>query len=168
MTQKISKSTLGLAAEYSVAGELCRRNLYAQLTLGNQKRTDILVFSEDEELTRIEVKAKQGREWPNCRGIYGANIFIVFVDFHLKDPTSRPDFYILSVADWRRVLRKRIAEIQERNPEKVITIDPENVAVFEEEINRHGKAYRGMGIRASDLVRYQERWDKILKAVKAA
>ena len=168
MTQKISKSTLGLAAEYSVAGELCRRNLYAQLTLGNQKRTDILVFSEDEELTRIEVKAKQGREWPNCRGIYGSNIFIVFVDFHLKDPTSRPDFYILSVADWRRVLKKRIAEIHERNPEKIITIDPENVAIFEEEINRHGKPYRGMGIRASDLVRYQERWDKILKAVKAA
>jgi len=31
MAQKISKNTLGLAAEYSVAGELCRRNLYAGL-----------------------------------------------------------------------------------------------------------------------------------------
>jgi len=62
MTQKISKSTLGIAAEYSVAGELCRRNLYAQLTLENQKRTDILVFSEDEELTRnrSESKARPG------------------------------------------------------------------------------------------------------------
>lgn len=167
MTQKILKSTLGLAAEYSVAGELCRRNLYAQLTLGNQKRTDILVFSENEELTRIEVKAKQGREWPNCRGIFGANIFIVFVDFHMKSSASRPDFYILSVADWRRVLKRRITEIQERNPEKVISIDSENVAVFEEQINRHGKPYRGMGIRASDLIRYQEKWDKILKAVRA-
>jgi hypothetical protein len=37
---KISKSTLGLAADYAVASELCRRNIYAQPTFGHQKRTD--------------------------------------------------------------------------------------------------------------------------------
>ena len=168
MPEKISRNTLGLAAEFSVVSELCRRNLYAQLTLGHQKRTDILVFSEDEKMTRIEVKAKQGREWPNCKGIFGSNIFIVFVDFHKKDLTSRPAFFVLSVADWRRVLKRRIAEIKQRNPKKRISIDSENVAVFESEINRHGKPYRGMGIRPSDVIRYKEHWDKILKAVTAA
>jgi hypothetical protein len=30
---------------------------------------------------RIQVKAKQGRVWPNCRGIVGRNIVLVLVDF---------------------------------------------------------------------------------------
>jgi hypothetical protein len=55
LTLKISKSALGLAAEFAVASELCRRNIYAQLTLGHQKRTDLLIFSEDDKLLRIEV-----------------------------------------------------------------------------------------------------------------
>ncbi len=168
MADKVSPTTLGLAAEFAVASELCRRNLYAQLTLGHQKRTDILVFSEDGELTRIEVKSKQGREWPNCRGIFGSNIFLVFVDYHVKDLTSRPDFYILSVNDWRRVLNKRVEEITRKNPKKKITIDLENVSVFLDEINRYGKPYRGMSIRPSDLIRYKEKWEKIAKAVSVA
>jgi hypothetical protein len=39
----ILKESLGLAAEFAVASELCRRWLFAQLTLGNKKRTDLLV-----------------------------------------------------------------------------------------------------------------------------
>ena len=31
---KIEKSILGVAGEFAVAAELCRRNIYAQLTLG--------------------------------------------------------------------------------------------------------------------------------------
>ena len=42
---KIDKSILGVAGEFAVASELCKRNIYAQLTLGNQKRVDLLVFS---------------------------------------------------------------------------------------------------------------------------
>jgi len=60
---KIPKDTLGLAAEFAVASELCRRNIYAQLTLGLRKRTDILVETE-RGMLRIQVKGKQGREWP--------------------------------------------------------------------------------------------------------
>ena len=44
---KVSKSTLGLAAEFAVASELGRRNIYAQPTLGLQKRTDLLIFGEN-------------------------------------------------------------------------------------------------------------------------
>ena len=42
----LEKETLGLAAEFAVASELCRRGIYAQLTLGNRKRTDLLVDVE--------------------------------------------------------------------------------------------------------------------------
>jgi hypothetical protein len=33
----IAKDTLGLAGEFAAASELCRRGIYAQLTLGNRK-----------------------------------------------------------------------------------------------------------------------------------
>jgi len=89
---KILRSRLSLAAEFAVASELCRRNIYAQLTLGPQKRTDLLILSTDNKLLRIEVKGKQGREWPNCKGIYGENVCLVFVDFAGKGEYARPDF----------------------------------------------------------------------------
>jgi len=38
----ISKECIGLAAEFAVASELCKRGIYAQLTFGNKKRTDRL------------------------------------------------------------------------------------------------------------------------------
>ncbi|MBI9037603.1 MAG: hypothetical protein JEY97_05670 [Bacteroidales bacterium] len=56
---KIRKSILGVSGEYYVAAELGKRNIYAQLTLGNQKRTDLLIFSEEnDKLLKIEVKCK--------------------------------------------------------------------------------------------------------------
>ena len=93
---KIEKSILGVAGEFAVAAELCRRNIYAQLTLGHQKRIDLLALLHDGNMLRIEVKAKQGREWPNCKGIYGDNTFIIFVDYREKAATERPDFYVLT------------------------------------------------------------------------
>ena len=60
---------LGLAAEFAVASELCRRNVYAQLTLGMRRRVDILVETESGML-RIQVKAKQRRVWPSCIGMF--------------------------------------------------------------------------------------------------
>lgn len=43
---KLSKELIGLAGEYAVASELCRLEVYAQLTLGSHKQTDILVETE--------------------------------------------------------------------------------------------------------------------------
>ena len=43
---EIPKDKLSLAGEYAVASELCRRGIYAQLTLGTRKRTDLLVDTE--------------------------------------------------------------------------------------------------------------------------
>jgi len=101
---KISKDILGLAAEFAVASELCRRNIYAQLTLGQRKRTDILVETE-KAMLRIQVKGKQGKEWPWIKGISGKDILLVFVDFENKKENERPDFYILTAKDWERLLK---------------------------------------------------------------
>ncbi len=93
---------VSLAAEYAVASELCRRGIYAQLTLGRQKKTDILVFSEAGEVARLEVKAKRGHDWPNCKGIYGPRVFLMFVDYQHREPGWQADFFVVSVKDWRK------------------------------------------------------------------
>lgn len=56
----VNRDNLGLAAEFAVASELGRRNIYAQPTFGHRKRTDLLILSEEGKLLRIEVKGKQG------------------------------------------------------------------------------------------------------------
>jgi len=162
---KMSRDTLGLAAEYAVASELCRRNIYAQLTLGHLKRTDLLILGEQNKMLRIEVKGKQGREWPNCTGIYGENVFLVFVDFAGKDECERPDFYILTVQDWIHYVGGQIAETTAKRPEKHIELDEHNVPIFVTEVNASGKPYRGMGVRPAQIKQHKEQWGKIVQAM---
>jgi len=161
----ISRDCIGLAAEFAVASELCRRDIYAQLTFGNKKRTDILVMTELNRFARIEVKAKQGSTWPNCKGIFGDDVFLILVDFANRRETERPDFYILTSNDWLRVIKKEIQKIKEKNPSKRIEIDSENVPVFLDEVNKYGKPYRGMGIKPNAVQEYKEAWDKIVNKV---
>jgi predicted AAA+ superfamily ATPase len=93
---KLSRELLGLAGEYAVASELCRRGLYAQLTMGNHKQTDILVETGT-VMMRIQVKAKQSTEWPAISGLYRAEDFLILVDFTGKSLIERPDFYVLDL-----------------------------------------------------------------------
>jgi hypothetical protein len=158
---KIQQSTLSLAAEYAVASELCRKGIYAQLTLGNQKRTDILVLSERGKLARIEVKAKQGTMWPNCKGTSGNGAFLIFVDYYQKSEHEAPDFYVLTAGDWGLVLKKRVKEIRQKDPKKKITITSSNIAAFVDQINRNGKPYQGMSIRPSDVIAYRDKWASV-------
>ena len=157
---KIPRSTLSLAAEYAVASELCRRSIYAQLTFGYQKRTDILVFNlKTNKMLRIEVKAKQGNSFPNCRGIFGGNVILVLVDFQNKKLGEQPDFYILTEEDWINFVKAEIT----KNPDVEIKIDEENCPVWVQQITKSGKPYKGMGIKPDQIQIHKECWDKIEK-----
>jgi hypothetical protein len=159
---KIGKSILGITGEYYTAAELGKRNVYAQLTLGNQKRADLLIFSEDnDKLLKIEVKCKQGNEWPACKGIWQKDSFIVFVDFKNIDERQRPDFYILSEKDWRELVVEKEEYYKKRFPNLKTEIK-RNVLITLNQLNKQGKPYLGCGIIAKDIVFYRERWDKIL------
>ncbi len=163
---KIGKSILGVTGEYYVAAELGKRNIYAQLTLGNQKRTDLLIFSEgNDKLLKIEVKNKQGYEWPNCKGINQKDSFIVFVDFKDLSETQRPDFYILNEKDWRDLVIKKEAEYKVKYPERKTVIE-ENVLILLDEVNKQGVPYKGCGVRPKDIESFKESWDKILNELK--
>ncbi len=159
----IDKKMVGIAAEFAVASELGRRNVYAQPTFGHLKRTDLLIIGENGRLLRIEVKGKQGYQWPNCKGIPNDQSILVLVDFQGKSDTQRPDFYILTFSDWKALMALCIAEVKRKAPNQVIEIDTDYVPVWLLKVNSRGQPYRGMGLSSNQVERFKEQWDKITK-----
>jgi len=157
------REMVSLAAEFAVASELCRRDIYAQLTLGHRKRTDLLIFSEEDLLLRIEVKGKQGRDWPNCKGIYGNNVVLVLVDFAGKGETERPDFYILTVEDWVALVKGDVEKARAKGVR--VEIDERNVPIWAEQVNAQGQPYKGMGVRPELIQHHKGKWEEIVEAV---
>ncbi len=161
---KIDKAVLGIAGELAVASELCRRNIYAQLTFGNQKRTDLLVCHAG-GYARIEVKCKQGDDWPNCKGIDSSDAFLVFVDFAGKGETQRPDFYVLTYKDWLKLLKNKKKNCLKKSPNRKIEIN-NGCLYFLDQVNKSGKPYAGCGVRPTDLEKHHEKWEKIKLLIK--
>ena len=144
---KLGKDVLGLAAEYAVASELCRRDRYAQLTLGNYKRADLLVDSSADTY-RVQVKAKQGRSWPGVQGISRESDFLVLVDYYGKSLCEMPDYYVLAFSDWRRIVRaeaRRVPSLQ---------ID-DNFRV------RYVDGWKGINLKPDGVQRFKSAWQKI-------
>jgi hypothetical protein len=160
----IEKSILGVAGEFTVAAELCRRNIYAQLTLGNQKGVDLLTLSRTGTFLKIEVKAKQGPKWPNQRGLPPGSGFLVFVDFADRDDSVRPDFFVLSADDWAAVAQGHIATYLKKNPKRTAYVDENNCPVFPGQINSSGKPYRGCSVGVIDVEQHREAWSKVIAA----
>ena len=162
----MDKSNLGLAGEFAVASELCRRDVYAQPTFGNQKRLDLLALVSSSRHIRIEVKAKQKGEWPSCKGISGENVFLVFVDFAGKSDTERPDFYVLSSNDWRQVVERELERLKQKYPDQRSTIgkigdDDENVLTLWDKVDPSRKCYEGCVVKPESIQTYKDAWDKI-------
>jgi hypothetical protein len=149
---KLTKELLGLAGEYAVASELCRRELYSQLTLGNHKRTDILVET-DTTMLRISVKAKQDKEWPSIKGPVRNDDFLVLVDFENKDLNDKLDFYILDQKAWHEVLRG----IEVTKKERISKI--ENGTIY------WNDGFIGANIKLGHVIVYKNRWDIISNAI---
>lgn len=160
MSDKIEKSLLGIAGEYFVAAELARRNIYAQLTLGNQKRTDLLIFSSTtNKVLTVEVKSKQSTKWPNCKGINSEQSIIVFVDFQNIQLNQRPNFYILDNADWTSIIVKKDQEYKTKHPERR-TVIKNNILYLLDELKKDGKPYAGCTINIDDIDFGKEKWEK--------
>ncbi|MGC9086921.1 MAG: hypothetical protein ACP5IT_12080 [Thermoproteota archaeon] len=149
---KLKKENLSLAGEYAVASEICRRNFYAQITLGHLKRTDILVYNpETGKELRVEVKTKQGREWPGIKGINDNQTLLIFVDFENKKDTERPDFYILNAEDWKEFLKNFVVN------------RPDPPELIDGYIPKWKDGYMGTGVRPEQITQHKEKWDKVEK-----
>ncbi len=150
----VDKSTLSLAGEFAVASELCRRGIYAQLTLGLRKRTDLLIDAPAEtKMLRIQVKTKKVKNWPFCKGIFGEDIILVFVDYQKKSGEERPDFYILTSQDWETMVKK---ELSDKISQGQVRLDEHNCPTF---VGR--KTSQGMDVFPEQISEYKERWEKI-------
>jgi hypothetical protein len=158
---KIDSDMLSVAAEFAVASELGRRNIYAQPTFSHQKRTDLLIFGKKGSLLRLEVKGKQSNEWPNCNGIADSKSILVLVDFAGKPDTERPDFYILTMEEWVDFVKEEIR----KRPGQTIVLSPDNVPVWSNQV-KNGKPYRGIGIKGNDVRNHKEKWNKIMEALE--
>lgn len=155
--QLIPKQTLGLAAEFAVASELCRRGIYAQLTLGNRKSTDLLVDAEDGRMLCVQVKAKQKKQWPGLKGVSGVSMLLILVDYEKKELHDRPDFYILTPADWKEFVRNTLIKTG-RVKSGVVTLDKNFVPTWREN-------YVGMGVKADEVTKYKECWEKVIESL---
>jgi len=148
----MKRENLSMAGEYAVASEICRRNFYAQITLGRLKRTDILVYNpETARELRIEVKAKQKREWPGIKGIISKQVLLIFVDFQNKKSDERPDFYILDAKDWQDFLRAHV--INKQKFDKVI----------DDYIPQWKNGYKGTSVQPKRIIQHKEKWEKLDK-----
>jgi hypothetical protein len=145
----IPRETLGLAGEFAVASELCKRGIYAQLTLGNRKRTDLLV-DNGTALLRVEVKSKQGKEWPGVKGINSEDSMIVFVDFFQKAVEERPNFFILTFKDWKAFARKKVRE----SPVGTVVLTKDFTHIW------NNGNYTGVGVTPPQIAKHSEAWTK--------
>ena len=162
----ISKGILGVAGEYAVASELCRHNILAQPTFGNQKRLDLLAYEPDGRVLRIEVKSKQGPCWPNCRGIAGPHHYLVFVDFEKSAPTNVQTFMFCPPTTGTTLPLPRspaIGASTESRPE----VTTEGLLRLLDEVNAQGKPYEGCGVGLTDVRVHKEAWQKIVDALTA-
>ena len=159
---EVPKEFLGLAGEYAVASELCKRGIYAQPTLGRHKATDLLAETEVGML-RIQVKTKFGKVWPNCKGVSGQNIALFFVDFENKADSERPDFYILTPKDWKDLVTETLRRDISRG---AAVIDDTNTPVWVKQTTKSGRSYKGMSVKVSQISAYKERWDKVADMVQ--
>lgn len=161
MSDTIQKSLLGISGEYSVAAELAKRNIYAQLTLGNQKRTDLLIFSEkSNKFLKVEVKCKQSVSWPNCKGINDNQSVIVFVDFQKVSLSHRPKFYVLANEDWAQLMTQKLEYYRQRG--RNVEIVNNHLVFIDQKIKNNGKNYEGCPVTLLDVNLHSERWDKIM------
>jgi hypothetical protein len=157
----VNKEMVNIAAEFAVASELCRRNIYVKPILKNLKRTDLLILSKNGNQINIEVKGKQSSQWPNCRGISDKNSILVLVDFEEKLENERPDFYVLTFTDWIKLVRKEIKKYPEQN----VIIDKDSVPVWMNQV-KNGKPYKGIGIPVENVYDKKNKWYKIINLLE--
>lgn len=148
----VEKDNLGLAGEYATASEICRRDYYAQITLGHLKRTDILVYNTKTQKTiKVEVKSKQDKTWPYVRGISGQNAILVMADFQNKSEADRPDFYVLNSNDWQAYLDKYV-----RGADNLEELKDDITPIWKDGTS-------GQGVLVSEIVQHKEKWNKLTR-----
>lgn len=155
----MSSQIISLAGEYAVASEICRRGYYAQLTLGNLKKTDILVKVGD-TFKQIEVKTKfKTKDWLTGKKGFKGDVIIIFVDLYKKSEHEKPDFYIMTVDDWHKVVDREMAPHIEKG---AVTFDENHVPVWKLKKGSKKSPWKGHNPRIEQIKEFKNCWWKII------
>ena len=143
-----------LAGYYAVASELCRRGYYSQLTIGNQKTADLFIETA-ETLGRVFVRVRTIlANWQDVIGIWGPHDLLVFVDYQNKTIDERPDFFVLSIDDWKKVVSK-IHKKRYKDKDEIIN---EKNSIYLEPWDENPHGWLGCNVFLSDIENYKEAW----------
>jgi hypothetical protein len=152
------KELLSLAGEHRVASELCKLGVFATITPGNRKQTDLYAINDTaKRFRRIEVKTSQtGR-------------FVTGISQKKRTEYNPPAFWVLVLFN--------------QGCERFFVLENENIEKLQQKVNaeyhkkfrkrHHGKKFVGKGVYGLSLddvenARCENRWDKIAAAVGSA
>jgi hypothetical protein len=151
----MQKPNVAIAAEYAVAAEICRRDFYAQVTLGNLKRTDILVFnSASGKMIRVEVKGKQEENWMAVQGTNDKGVLLVLVDFEGKSPQERPDYYLMDKDDWENYA----CSVVDEDP-RTWELRDGYIPVWKSRSSEYRRP--GVNVPPDEISQHKEKWEKL-------
>lgn len=134
---KTDKSSRGNASQFFVAGELCRRDLVALVTIGNTPNTDILCSNKSgTKFIHIQVKTYVPKNKTVSVGVkaekfYGENFIWVLAGIPHPGSSDELEYYIIPSSEVSKHV-KEAAELwlntlgkkgQQRNESKVRIID---------------------------------------------
>jgi hypothetical protein len=106
------KSFRGNAAQFFVAGELCRRGYAAVVTLGNTPNTDVLCSNrEGTKFTHIQVKTFVPGNHTCTVGLkaekdFGPNFFWILAGIPKEGQEAEFEYFIIPSKDMAREVRK--------------------------------------------------------------
>ena len=159
--KRIPTELLSLAGEHRVASELCKLGVFATITPGNRKQTDLYAINDTKKrFLRIEVKASQTSKFVTRIGQrknrstgYNPPDFWVLVLF--KQGSER--FFVLKNDEieklQQKVNKKWLEGFHRRHPGK--KFDPR-------------KGVDGLPLAVVEKAHCENRWDKIAAAVGGA
>ncbi len=70
-----------------------------------------------------------------------------------KDDTSRPDFYILDIDDWKELIQKEKIRFPKIKIDDKLRIE-------------YPDGWKGLNIKPSDVKDHKEKWEKIINKIK--
>lgn len=139
---QFGKQLLGMAGEYGVCAELSKRGFDANITMGNAKATDVVIFLEDKSFRRIEVKTTR-----STRFVTG-----FFQKYYDKDKIH-PDFWILVQIDAENVSHYFILTHEEMG----------KVQMDRNEMDKWEKIDGCDNVLLKDIEQFEDKWDKIIE-----
>jgi len=142
------KYRLGMAGEYGVCSELCKRGFDASITLGNAKAVDIVVFMQDSTYRRIEVKTSR-----NKRFVTG-----FFQKYYDIDQSPHPDFWILVLIDEDNKSHYYILTHEEMG----------NVQMKRNEMDAWERIVGCDNVLLKDIEQFENNWEKIIETKEKA